>query len=457
MKKKGLVELDFLMIYEHKVRELENLCLLKYELEKRGYRVKILHIEDTEAAKAVKPIYHAKVVVLMACYRNSTLEWHTKEYVKFEKVIDMQWENIVYPKDENASGVFKNYSGIGKEVARVSWGNANRKRLLETVHMDPKKIMLIGHVGMDFLRDDLKGYYLTKAELFRQYNLPLNKKILLFASPYYSDSLSEGYIADMCSRFGEEWKDYYMFMIKSEKIILKWMEDLCMSREDLFVIYRPHPGHPGERVTKVAAKCKNFKIINDLSIKQWILCSDILYTGNSSTLVEAFFAKKPCCLLFPYEVTEGFELKLIQNSKKIKSYQDFCRSVDMVNIEFPVRQQDINEIYAIDWEIPSYIKFANMAEEIIKDPYFTLTKQQLKAYRSKKPWHIKLQKQLAKIEFLYNIYIKLLSNEEIHGKWIDRQRVRRKKVDEIAEKLKNESTSEEEIDHIIAKIQEQLK
>lgn len=25
-------ELDFLFIYEHKVRELENLCLLKYEL-----------------------------------------------------------------------------------------------------------------------------------------------------------------------------------------------------------------------------------------------------------------------------------------------------------------------------------------------------------------------------------------------------------------------------------------
>lgn len=28
-------ELDFLFIYEHKVRELENLCLLKYELDRR--------------------------------------------------------------------------------------------------------------------------------------------------------------------------------------------------------------------------------------------------------------------------------------------------------------------------------------------------------------------------------------------------------------------------------------
>ena len=42
-------ELDFLFIYEHKVRELENLCLLKYELDRRGYRTKIIHIENAEA------------------------------------------------------------------------------------------------------------------------------------------------------------------------------------------------------------------------------------------------------------------------------------------------------------------------------------------------------------------------------------------------------------------------
>ncbi len=105
--KKQVEEVDFLMIYEHKVRELENLCLIKYELERRGYKVVIKHIEDEEALDAVKPVYHAKVVTTMACYQNASLEWHTKDFVSFDKVIDMQWENIVYPKDERA-GVFKN-------------------------------------------------------------------------------------------------------------------------------------------------------------------------------------------------------------------------------------------------------------------------------------------------------------------------------------------------------------
>ena len=39
--KKPIQEVDFLIIYEHKVRELENMCLIKYELERRGYTVEI--------------------------------------------------------------------------------------------------------------------------------------------------------------------------------------------------------------------------------------------------------------------------------------------------------------------------------------------------------------------------------------------------------------------------------
>ena len=120
MVKYKIEELDFLFIYEHKVRELENLCLLKYELDRRGYKVKIVHIEDAEALKAMRPIYHAKVVVTMACYQNSSIEWHTKNFVKFDKLIDMQWENIVFPMDEKDTKAYKNYSGVAKDVVRIS-------------------------------------------------------------------------------------------------------------------------------------------------------------------------------------------------------------------------------------------------------------------------------------------------------------------------------------------------
>ena len=359
--KKQVQEIDFLIIYEHKVRELENMCLIKYELERRGYKVLIKHIEDEEALEAVKPIYHAKVVMTMACYQNASLEWHTKDFVSFDKVIDMQWENIVYPKDEKA-GVFKNYTGIGREVVRVSWGEANRRRLLEAAHMEPRNIKLVGHVGMDFLRDELKGYYRSKEDLFAEYGLPMDKKVLLFASPFYADNLTEEYIADMCRRHGDDWRDYYDFMMRSERAILEWMEKLCKSRDDILLIYRPHPGHIGRHMAEVAGRCDNFKVISELSVKQWIIASDMIYTGNSSTIVEAFFAGRMCHLLFPYEVTEGYEHHLISKGRKITTYEEFEKTLDEENPEFPIERDIINDIYLIDEE-PSYIKFADMAEE----------------------------------------------------------------------------------------------
>lgn len=452
--KKEIKEIDFMMIYEHKVRELENMCLIKYELERRGYTVVIKHIEDEEALDAVKPIYHAKVVMTMACYQNASLEWHTKDFVSFDKVIDMQWENIVYPKDERA-GVFKNYTGIGREVVRVSWGEANKRRLIEAAHMDPRNVKVVGHVGMDFLRDELKGYYRSKEDLFHEYGLPMDKKVLLFASPFYADNLTEEYIAGMCRKHGEDWREYYDFMMRSEKTILQWMEKLCNERSDILIIYRPHPGHIGVHMSEVAKKCSNFKVISELSVKQWIIASDIVYTGNSSTIVEAFFAGRMCHLLFPYETTDGFELKLVSQGEKVRTYEEFKETIDEKNPVFPISKEAINEIYLVD-DVPSYRKLADMAEEVLKNPEYNLTKEQLASYRTKLPLAVQMQRKLQQWDWFYDKYRKLLADGNYHGKWIEKQReLRREKLEEH-KRFDRESTSEEEIAQIEARIAEQL-
>ena len=451
--KKQVQEVDFMMIYEHKVRELENLCLIKYELERRGHTVLIRHIEDEEALDAVKPVYHARVVVTMECYQNASLEWHTKDFVSFDKVIDMQWENIVYPRDEGA-GVFKNYTGIGREVVRVSWGEANKKRLLESAHMDERNIKVVGHVGMDFLRPQLRGYYMSREELFPLYDLPLDKKVLLFASPFYADNLSEEYIAGMCRKHGEEWRDYYDFMMKSEHTILEWLERLCRERDDIVVVYRPHPGHIGEHMSEVAGRCPNFRVISEKSVKQWILACDLVYTGNSSTIVEAFFADKMCYLLFPYEVTEGYELKLVSRGDKIRDYDAFRRSATGEGGSFPIAKEAINEIYLVD-DTPSYIKFADMAEEVLRDPSYALTRKQLRSYRRKQPVGIRLQKVLQRQDWLYGKYRKALADENCRSRWILKQRELRRQKAQAHKRFDIESTSEEEIGAIIARIAEQ--
>ena len=455
MKKHQLEELDFLFVYEHKVRELENLCLMKYELDKRGYKTKIIHIEDENALKAMRPIYHAKVVVMMACYDNKTIEWHTKNYVKFDKIIDLQWENIVFPMDEKDEKAYKNYSGVAKEVVRVSWGTMNQKRMLEVAKMDPKKVKLIGHVGMDFLRDELKGYYLSKEEVLKDYDIPVDKKIFLFVSPYFSDFHTEEYLVEMCRRFGEGWRYYYKdCMLPSKKIILDWMSRICEEREDVIFVYRPHPGEESEQADAMEKRYKNFKVIGDKSVKQWILISDKIYTGNSSTFVEAFFGKKMCYLLFPVPVPADYELAFLKDADKISEFDDFEKTTGEDNRSFPVSEKLIDEVYTIDWDRPSYVKFADMAEEVIKDPYYNLTKEQLKAYYHRMGAAERLTKALTKIAPLYDVYLAMLECEKPKWKWLEAKREARRKLEQIA--FDFEKTSDEEVTAIIAKIAKEL-
>lgn len=455
MIKYKIEELDFLFIYEHKVRELENLCLLKYELDKRGYKTKIIHIEDAEALKAMRPIYHAKVVVTMACYQNSSIEWHTKNFVKFDKLIDLQWENIVFPMDEKDTNAYKNYSGVAKHVVRVSWGTMNQTRMLEVAKMDPKKVKLIGHVGMDFLRDELKGYYLSKEEVLKDYDIPADKKIFLFVSPYFSDFHTEEYLVKMCRRFGEGWRYYYKdCMLPSKKIILDWMSRICEERKDVVFVYRPHPGEESEQANEMAKRYSNFKVIGDRSVKQWILISDKIYTGNSSTFVEAFFGKKMCYLLFPIPVPSDYELAFLKNADKISDFVDFEKTTHEDNRPFPVSEKLIDEVYTIDWDKPSFVKFADMAEEVIKDPYYNLTKAQLKKYYHKMGPAEKLTKTLTKITPLYNVYLTMLEGDRPRCKWLDGKRAERKRLEQIAHEF--EKTSDEEIAAIVHKIAEQM-
>ena len=455
MEKYKIEELDFMFIYEHKVRELENLCLLKYELDKRGYKTKIMHIEDAEALKAMRPMYHAKVVVMMACYDNRTIEWHTKNYVKFDKLIDLQWENIVFPMDEKDTKAYKNYSGVAKDVVRVSWGTMNQTRMLEVVKMDPKKVKLIGHVGMDFLRDELKGYYLSKEEVLKDYDIPADKKIFLFISPYFSDVHTEEYLKVMCGRFGEGWRYYYKdCMLPSKEIILDWMGQICGQRDDIVFIYRPHPGEESQQADAMAKKHTNFKVIGTSSVRQWVLISDKIYTGNSSTFVEAFFGKKMCYLLFPVPVPADYELAFLKDADKISDFEDFEKTTHEDNRPFPVSEKLIDEVYTIDWDKPSYLKFADMAEEVIKNPYYQLTKEQLKAYYHKMGPAEKLTKALTKITPLYDVYLAMLEREKPKWKWLEAKREARRKLERIAHDF--EKTSDEEVAAIVAKISKEL-
>ena len=173
-------------------------------------------------------------------------------------------------------------------------------------------------------------------------------------------------------------------------------------------------------------------------------------------MVEAFFAKKMCQLVFPFPVTEGFELKLISDSVKITDFEDFKSSVYSREGQFPTPEKSIEEIYIIDWNEPSYIKFANMAEEVLKSDYYTLNKKQIKGYKTSYTGITKVIKALSKCDILYGPYLKLLENNNLKWEFLENQRRIRNTAYQIEQEHSHELTSEKEINAIIDRIKNAL-
>ncbi|MEG2770324.1 MAG: hypothetical protein RR902_05850, partial [Oscillospiraceae bacterium] len=182
-------KVDFLFIYELKARELENLCLLRAELEKRGYSVAFLNSWYGINHKPVR--YNARVLVVSACYDGGTLGFFSSFAGKFRQVANLQWEQImsndkVFDKDS-----VWYISGLARAATHISWGDWNKNRLIDFCGVPKENVKITGHIGLDFLRKEFDGYYLTKEKLFEQYNLTKYKKVCLFISSFSLINLPE--------------------------------------------------------------------------------------------------------------------------------------------------------------------------------------------------------------------------------------------------------------------------
>ena len=142
----------------------------------------------------------------------------------------------------------------------------------------------------------------------------------------------------------------------------------------------------------------------------------------------------------------------VSNINKITDFEGFRTSLYATNEKFPTPEKSIEEIYLIDWEEPSYIKFANMAEEVLKNDSYKLSREQLKGYRATYAGMTGLIKSLSRCDLLYKPYMKLLKNENLKWSFIERQRQIREGVYRIEQEHSHELTSVGEVEGIINRI-----
>lgn len=358
---------DFVFVYEVKNRELENICLIAQELEKRGYSVEF--VETWHAKFWQKRTINAKVTIGHAMYDTNVFNY-IKSFVKnCQKFVNMQWEQIfrnvdidyVANEKETSIGIYDK----ALDACHISWGKINYNRLRYKYGVPEKNVRITGHTTLDFLRPEFDSYYKTREELYRCFNIPADKKTLLFISSFAYSGLPNKLVqSDLYQNQGCNVNEFIDLSVKSQQKVLDWFEKILLERKDLVIIYRPHPAeNDNRRLKEMIKNYNNFLVIGELSVKQWIKCVDKVYLWYSTAIAEVYMSKKTCSILRPIEIPYELEVELYNNGRFVSSYDMFVESLD-INVEFPIPIKNFEEFYAVDEEKASYIKVCDYLEEI---------------------------------------------------------------------------------------------
>ena len=109
--------LDFLILYEHVVREYESILLLKLELERRGYSVAIHQLLDRK--KLAYRLWKKPRVLVSSCmYDDEAINSHVYNNVgRCKKVVNLHWEQML--SDTQEEGDWFNFNGNAKRCVQT--------------------------------------------------------------------------------------------------------------------------------------------------------------------------------------------------------------------------------------------------------------------------------------------------------------------------------------------------
>lgn len=435
-------KVDILFLYETRVRELENICLIKHELERRGYSVGVMNTWNNLGIK--KPPFKAKVVVTHAMYHDGIYGFVKDFCGDVPKIVNMQCEQI---------GVFKNdvednlyvLKGIAKESVNICWGERTAKRLRERSGIDDDHIAITGQVTLDFCREELRDYYLSREEIANKYNLPKDCNLNLFISSFSYVNLPEAILKS----YGKENREFIDFSRNSFDGVLYWFQKIMDEYPGEAIIYRPHPAEAdNERLKELCEKYKGrFFVISELSVKQWIAVSDKVYTWYSTASAEAYMFGVPVAVLRPVELSHDREVTIFENASFITTYEEFENTIKN-GIVSSLDDKVMKYHYSVEPTM-SYIRVADTIEKVYKDDKYLIKNPPLQAELSA----------VGKAKLFVHNFIGVFANlmpKSIH--FLDKYRKAEKPIDEYTLKLqRNNYASEKDIEEIQAKIVSALK
>ncbi len=357
--------LDYLILYEHIVREYDSILLLKAELERRGHTVEIRQLLDRKKLKYFtwkKP----RVLVASCMYDNEGLNSHVYNNVGIcQKVVNLHWEQML--SDTQEEEPWFNFNGNAKKCLHTCWGEKTRQRLL--AHGVPaQNAVVTGAVMMDFLRPQFHGFFKEKAALCAEFGLDPSKRLLLYISSFGYASMDEAEVKELSDMAGTDFTAFAATNRRSMATTLEWFDRYLGEHPEVELVYRRHPSEwNSPALLQLAEKRKNFHIIFAYSVKQWIVAADAIGIWMSTAVAEVYFARKSCMVLRPCPIEHEFDPVIYRDGTYITTYEQFAAAAGANDLPFPIAKEQI-EGYFDDSPTPAYQRMADLLEQVLREP-----------------------------------------------------------------------------------------
>jgi surface carbohydrate biosynthesis protein len=356
--------MDFIIFYEHLNRELENVLLIKHELETRGYSVAISHFSGCSYGRHVL-FSRPEVIVTPWLRYDENVYRFTRFRGSTKKIVNLQWEQI-YSKKGIESGLVT-ISGTAKQAYHICWGAKTKSRLIQQ-GISPDKLEITGAVQLDFGRPDFDYYYQSREEISQEFDLNPSLPWILYISSFAYATYNPNAIKTLECNFNTSLSQLVDVSKKSKDITLKWIDELLAVNRNIIFIYRPHPSENIDKsLMDMSKKHQTFKIISANTVKQWIKVCDIINTWFSTSVAEVYFMGKICHIIRPIYVPEDIEVEIMRHAKFITDKEEFIAvntNMGQVEYNFPVPVKILRRYYDYDEQKPSFVRVADFLEKV---------------------------------------------------------------------------------------------
>lgn len=357
--------LDFLILYEHTVREYESDLLLKLELERRGYRCEIRQLLDRKKLRYFtwkKP----KVLVSSCMYDNEAINSHVYNNIgRCDKIVNLHWEQML--SDDQEEGAWFNMNGNAKKCIQTCWGQRTAARL-QAHGMEAKNTPVTGAVMMDFLRPEFAGYFAGKEALCRQFGLDPAKHLHLYISSFGYASMTDAEVEELSRMAGTDFSGFARTNRVSMAETLRWFDQYLGEHPEVELVYRRHPSEwKSAALDELAARRPNFHVIFAGSVKEWIVAADSISIWMSTAIAEVYMAGKSCHILRPYPIEHEYDPVIYKDAAYVTSYEDFAAAMARPNPPFPIAKEVI-EGYFDPSDTPAYKRMCDLLEQVYREP-----------------------------------------------------------------------------------------